>query len=160
MDYADLLQTAALLANYVDPADPEGIPSEASLRRAVSTTYYAAFHALSQSCADTLVGPNSADSTKEHWVIAYRSLEHRQVRNRFNNQVRMANFPDQIRAFAIRFIELQDLRHRADYDPEATFEPDEVLQLLGDARFAIEGFSAAPERERRLLAVYLIATLR
>ena len=160
MDYADLLQTATLLANYVDPGDLEGIPSEANLRRAVSSTYYAAFHALSQSCADTLVGPYSADSTREHWVTAYRTLEHRQVRNRFNNQGRMANFPDQIRAFAIRFIELQDLRHRADYDPEATFEPDEVLQLLGDARFAIDGFSAAPERERRLLAVYLIATLR
>ena len=37
MDYADLLRTATLLANYVDPGDPQGIPSEANLRRAVST---------------------------------------------------------------------------------------------------------------------------
>ena len=81
MDYADLLQTATLLANYVDPADPDGIPSEANLRRAVSTAYYAAFHALSQSCADTLVGPYSTVSTREHWITAYRTLEHRHVRN-------------------------------------------------------------------------------
>lgn len=160
MDYADLLQTATLLANYLDPADPEGIPSEANLRRAVSTAYYAAFHALSQSCADTLVGPYFADHTREHWIAAYRTLEHRQVRNRFNNQGRMANFPDQIRDFAIRFIELQDLRHRADYDPDATFEPDEVLQLVSGARVVIEAFNSAPDTERRLLAVYLIATLR
>ena len=160
MDYADLLRTATLLANFVDPANPEGVPSEANLRRAVSTTYYAAFHALSQSCADTLVGPSLADSTRELWFTAYRTLEHRQIRNRFNNGERMAGFSNQVRDFARRFVDLQDLRHRADYDPEATFEPDEVLQLLSDAGFAIEGFNAAPERERRLLAVYLIATQR
>ena len=160
MDYADLLQTATLLASHVDPADPGRIPSESNLRRAVSTAYYAAFHALSQSCADTLVGPYSTDSTREHWVAAYRTLEHRQVRNKFTNLRRMTSFSDQVRDFARRFNDLQDLRHRADYDPEATFAPAEVLQLLSNARFAIEGFSAAPERERRLLAVYLIATLR
>ena len=160
MDYADLLRTAMLLANYVDPSDPDGLPSEANLRRAVSTAYYAAFHALCQSCADTLVGPYSADSTREHWVTAYRTLEHRQVRNRFNNREHMAGFPEQVRHFARRFADLQDLRHHADYDPEATFADDEVLQLLTDTRVAIEGFNAAPERDRRLLAVYLIATLR
>lgn len=160
MDYADLLRTATLLANYVDPGDPQGIPSEANLRRAVSTAYYAAFHVLSQSCADTLVGPYSADATREHWVAAYRTLEHRQVRNKFNNRERMAGFSNQVRDFARSFVDLQDLRHRADYDPEATFEPDEVLQLVGDARDVLAGFNAASERERRLLAVYLIATLR
>ena len=160
MDYADLLRTATLLANYVDPADPEGIPSEANLRRAVSTAYYGAFHTLCQSCAETLVGPYSTISTREHWVTAYRTLEHRQVRNKFNNQGRMTSFPDQIRDFARRFADLQYLRHRADYDPEATFGHNEVFQLLTDTREAIESFNAAPERERRLLAVYLIATLR
>ena len=160
MDYADLLRTATLLASYVDPAYPEGIPSEANLRRAVSTAYYAAFHALSQSCADTLVGPYSADSTREHWVAAYRTLEHRQVRNRFSNRRGMTSFFDQVRDFASRFNDLQDLRHRADYDPQSTFAPAEVLQLLSNARLAIEAFTSAPETERRLLAVYLIATLR
>ena len=160
MDYADLLRTATFLANYVDPADPDALPSEANLRRSVSTAYYAPFHALSQSCADSLIGPYSADTTKEHWVTAYRTLEHRQVRNRFNNQGRMAGFTDQVRYFAGRFVALQDLRHLADYDPEAVFEPNEVIQLLINTQEAIEGFNAAPERERRLLAVYLIATLR
>ena len=160
MDYADLLRTATLLANYVDPADPDGSPSEANLRRAVSTAYYAAFHALSQSCADTLVGPYSTVSTREHWITAYRSLEHRQVRNRFNNRGRMASFSGQVRDFARGFANLQDLRHRADYDPEANFDPDEVLQLLSNTEEVIRGFNAASERERRLLAVYLIAILR
>ena len=160
MDYADLLQTATLLANYVDPGDPDRIPTDANLRRAVSTTYYAAFHALSQSCADTLVGPYSADYAREHWVAAYRTLEHRQVRNKFANLGRMTSFSNQVRDFARRFNDLQDLRHRADYDPQATFELDEVLQLVSDAHAVIEGFNSAPESERRLLAVYLIATLR
>ena len=55
---------------------------------------------------------------------------------------------------------MQDLRHRADYDPEASFEPGEVLQLISNCHVAIEGFNAVPETDRRLLAVYLIATLR
>ena len=160
MDYADLLRTATFLANYVDPADPDGRPSEANLRRSVSTAYYAAFHALCQSCADTLAGPYSTGAIREHWVTAYRTLEHRQVRNRFNNQERMARFPSSIRFFARRFADLQDLRHRADYDPEAIFEPAEVLQLLSNSYVAIEGFNGASERDRRLLAIYLIATLR
>lgn len=160
MDYADPLRTATLLANYVDPSDPDSIPSEANLRRAVSTAYYAAFHALSKSCADTLVGPYSADSTGEHWVTAYRTLEHRQARNRFNNQGRMASFPNDIRYFADKFIELQDLRHRADYDPESTFEHAEVLQLLSNTQEAIKSFMNVSDRNRRLLAVFLIATLR
>ena len=160
MDYADLLRTATLLANHVDPGDLTGIPSEANLRRAVSTAYYAAFHALCQSCADALVGASPTDSTREHWVIAYRTLEHRQVKNRFNNLGRMTSFSDRVRDFAERFVDLQDLRHSADYDPEATFEPDGVAQLLANTSAAIEGFNAAPETDRRLLAVYLIATLR
>ncbi len=55
---------------------------------------------------------------------------------------------------------MQDLRHRADYDPEAIFEPAEVLQLLSNSYVAIEGFNGASEMDRRLLAIYLIATLR
>ncbi|MYC29641.1 MAG: hypothetical protein F4X65_06065 [Chloroflexi bacterium] len=160
MDYADLLRTATFLANYVDPTDLDGRPSEANLRRSVSTAYYAAFHALSQSCADTLVGPYSEDSNEEYWVAAYRTLEHRQVKNKLNNGERMTRFSDQVRDFAKRLGDLQDSRHRADYDPEAVLEQDDVLQLLINTQAAIEGFNAVPERERRFLAVYLIATLR
>ena len=160
MDSADLLRTATLLAHYVDPGNPYGSPSEANLRRAVSTAYYAAFHALSQSFADSLVGPVATPSAREHWVNAYRTLNHRQVRNKLNDGERMAGFPGPIRRFAITFVELQDQRHSADYDPDASFNLQEVQQLVNDAQDAIDAFNAASEDERRLLAVYLVATRR
>lgn len=160
MDFADLLRTASLLAHYGDPGDPAGIPSEANLRRAVSTAYYAAFHALSQSCADSLVGPVATPAAREHWVNAYRTLDHRQVRNKLSNQRGMANFSVQIQDFAVKFVDLQGQRHSADYDPEASFNTLEVQFLVSDTQDAINVFNAASETERRLLAVYLFATRR
>ena len=160
MDSADLLRTANLLADYGDPGDPYGDPSEANLRRAVSTAYYAAFHALSQSCADCLAGPDPAPSAREHWVNAYRALDHQQVRKKFSNQRGMATFSGQIRGFALKFVELQDQRHSADYDPDASFNPQEVQQLVKDTQDAVAVFGAASENERRLLAVYLVVTRR
>ena len=160
MDSADLLRTATLLAHYVAPGDPYGSPSEANLRRAVSTAYYAVFQALSQSFADSLAGPAPAPSAREHWVNAYRTLDHRQVRNKFSNQRGMANFSVQIRDFAVKFVDLQGQRHSADYDPEASFNPQEVQQVVNDAEDAIALFSAASDDERRLLSVYLVAARR
>ena len=160
MDSADLLRTANLLADYGDPGDPYGIPSEANLRRAVSTAYYAVFHALCQSFADSLAGPAPGPLAREHWVNAYRTLDHRQVKNKLSNQRGMANFSGQIRSFADKFVDLQDQRHSADYDPEASFNPQEVQQVVNDAEDAIALFGAASEDERRLLAVYLVATRR
>ena len=49
----DLLDIARRLA--------EGNPTQADLRRAVSSVYYAVFHAICQSNADTLVGDNPQD---------------------------------------------------------------------------------------------------
>ena len=37
-----------------------GRPNQADLRRAVSTTYYALFHALARCCANTLIGATPA----------------------------------------------------------------------------------------------------
>ena len=160
MESADLLRTATLLAHYVDPGDPYGIPSEANLRRAVSTAYYAIFHALSQSFADSLVGPVTAPSARELWVNAYRTLDHRQVRNKLDNGGLMAGFSGPIRRFAITFVDLQGQRHSADYDPDASFNPHEVQQLVSDTQDAIAQFSAASQDERRLLSAYLVAVRR
>ena len=157
MDSADLLRTANLLADY---GDPYGIPSEANLRRAVSTAYYAVFHALCQSFADSLAGPDPAPAAREHLVNAYRTLDHRQVRNKLSNQRGMASFSGRIRDFAVKFVDLQSQRHSADYDPDTSFNPQEVQQLVKDAQDAIDTFNAASEDERRLLAVYLVAARR
>ena len=51
-------------------------PSQASLRRAVSTTYYALFHCMAENCADMLVGGPGSGRSRPAWHQAYRALEH------------------------------------------------------------------------------------
>ena len=56
MTPTDFIATARDLAQ----ANIRGRPRQTNLRRAVSTTYHALFHAIAGCCADTLVGgPNS-----------------------------------------------------------------------------------------------------
>ena len=51
---------------------------------------------------------------------------------------------------------IQDLRHRADYDPYAIFYHPEVLATIAEAHDYITAFRAAPARERRAFAVYVL----
>ena len=55
MNPDDLIRIARYLASTGTGINA-GRPSQADLRRAVSTTYYALFHALAQCCANTLIG--------------------------------------------------------------------------------------------------------
>ena len=54
MRWRDLIAASRLLASM---SDSDATPSPDSLRRAVSTAYYAVFHALANSNADCLIGP-------------------------------------------------------------------------------------------------------
>lgn len=54
-------------------------PKQANLRRAVSASYYAVFHALCRSNADALVGKGAARPTRA-WMQTYRALDHAQQR--------------------------------------------------------------------------------
>src|SRR5437016_12616823 len=56
-----------------------GRPRQAYLRRSLSTTYYALFHALAKMCADELIGVTQSGS--EAWVRVYRALEHGFAKN-------------------------------------------------------------------------------
>ena len=51
-------------------------PTQASLRRAVSTTDYALFHCMAENCADMLVGTLGTNRSQPAWQQAYRALQH------------------------------------------------------------------------------------
>ena len=61
-------------------------PRESDLRRAISTTYYALFHALCQNCADAFIGTQGAERSKTAWRQAYRSPRHNLVKVRLSDQ--------------------------------------------------------------------------
>ena len=93
-----------------------GRPSHAHLRRSISTSYYAAFHALS----DEVARPYARDVR----LSARRMLDHGSARDvaltLMNGKMPwLAGRPDchsHVKQFAEDFENLQLARHRADYD--------------------------------------------
>lgn len=61
-------------------ADPSAgtPPSDAQLRRAVSTAYYAIFHAALTSAAERFMG--AADARRPGYALLYRGFEHGRMR--------------------------------------------------------------------------------
>ena len=131
-------------------------PSQVSLRRALSTTYYALFHALAQNGADKLVGKTAALRDSEAWQMAYRSIEHRRASSVFRNGTFMARFPPAIREFGRFFIDMQTDRQRADYNPRANFTKSFVLKRIDFAERAIVRFRAANATDRRALSARIL----
>ena len=156
MNWQHLFDAARMLAG--DPgagiSPRPGRPRQAMLRRAISTAYYAMFHALCQSNADTLVGDAAMASNAELWVRTYRALDHRPARDRLNSYT-SAGAPA-LSNFASRFGTLQSQRHDADYNPRRTFSRSQVISMIDRAETATQAFYNMPAPQRRTLAVHLL----
>lgn len=138
------------------PDDPHHI----HLRRATSAAYYAMFHCLAESCANLIAGEYPRDVSRRAWVQVYRALEHGVVKNRTGNQRIFSRFSPDIRDFASIFVELQDKRNNADYNPFATFSEADVEGDIDDAETAINNFERISDRERRNFAIYILISIR
>lgn len=120
-------------------------PSQACLRRAASTAYYALFHALCAAAADTLVGER-ADET---WSRVYRAPNHAAARRACTNRELVERLPPGLHRFTTLFPTLQTRRHDADYEPKAAFVASEVLADISAAESVIAALAAAVLFERR-----------
>ena len=152
----DFIETARYLAG----ASRQGQPRETTLRRAVSTTYYALFHCLASCCADTIAGDSPDNRDPSAWNQAYRALEHRTAWNRCKDGGQNERFPSEIRKFATRFADLQIKRHRADYDPDADFSRNEVIHDIDAAENVIQCFTGASLKDRRAFVAYVLLPIR
>ena len=155
MTSGDLIRIARHLASGA-ASGRRGRPRQTDLCRAVSAAYYALFHALAQSCADTLAGSTPVNRTRPGWRQTYRALEHGLARHQCANRAMMSRFPLEIRRFGRLFVELQRERHLADYDPGITFNRTRVMQLVDQAVSIIDGFEAADRGQRRDFAIYVL----
>ncbi|MCY4184321.1 MAG: hypothetical protein OXD45_03260 [Rhodobacteraceae bacterium] len=154
MPPADLIAIARELVN-------RDHPRQAYLNRAMSTAYYAMFHALCRNCADTLVGPEGTPDRSSHaWNQAYRAVEHGYAKNQCKRKPVMDRFPETIRNFAVYFVTLQELRHEADYDPAISFQPDEVLNAIVDAEVMIDKLNNSTKRDRQAFSVWIAMNRR
>ena len=125
-----------------------GRPRRTDLCRAVSAAYYAMFHCLARTCADSLAGQAGTVGNRPMWRRVYRGLEHRQARTRCENVP--SSFPDSLQEFGQTFAALQGRRHLADYDPDYPFSKSNVITDINNARTAINGFvETAAQRPSR-----------
>ena len=147
MNSRDLIETARGLTE-LSPRRP----SQANLRRALSTAYYAVFHSLAGTIADILMGKGR----NEAWHQVYRALEHTSARNACRNMEVVRGFPPEIQGFADRFVVLQEARHRADYALDGRYYKPEVIELIDLAETAIALLEEADARHRRSFAAHVL----
>ena len=155
----DLLRIALYLASG-ETGSGLGRPRQTELCRAVSTAYYALFHTLARCCADMLVGVSPVARSQQAWRQTYRALEHGPAKNRCSRQNMLSKFPPEIEDFGQRFITMQRERHAADYDPQAVFSRDRVIQLIEETARTIARFNGVAAQDRRAFAVYVLFNLR
>ena len=131
---------------------------QASMRRAVSTAYYAVFHALCYVCADGLVCWSAKPELLEP---IYRSVDHGTARRILTGEAARRISPALLRLGDV-FANLQKQRHGADYLPPRIVlnGRGETLALIAQAREAVELIETLDSDARRTLAVLLIAKPR
>ena len=133
-----------------------GRPSQFSLRRAISATYYAMFHALARNGADMLVGTGPELRASSSWRHVYRGLEHLQAREICQNAKIMKEFPESIRDFGKIFVVMQQNRHEADYNPHERFTKASVTSNINDADRVIKNFKNADDKSRRKFSTLIL----
>ena len=144
-----LVGTARRLAS----SSAKGKPRQSDLRRAISTAYYALFHALAKDGADLFVGAAAAHPNNA-WSHAYRALDHGFAKTACQ-KARGLGFPASLISCAETFVRLQQQRHIADYDPIARFTRTEAALMVDEAEQAIGDLRAAGRADRRALAVLI-----
>jgi hypothetical protein len=160
MALADDLLAQAVLLTGLDATRPK----QASLRRAVSTAYYAVFHLLLAACVRKLapsvpasLGPRIA-----------RALAHSEIKDvclaiSKNNPgvilqgLMPSGFSAELRRVAQAFVRLQEARHHADYDLAITHDRVGTLYLVDQARAAFADWRTIQNSEEA--TVFLSALL-
>lgn len=152
MQPRDLIVTAKRLVGR----HRTGKPRQADLKRALSTAYFAMFHAVCRNCADCFVGKTAANRSLLAWRQAYRAVNHGTAKTQYGKKVVMDNFPIVIQNFASKFIELQNKRHQADYDSINKLRMGDVLTEINAAEVAIKKLQESSIKDKRAFAVWTV----
>ena len=159
MNPTELIALAHALVNGVITGGAAPV-SQTELRRAVSCAYYAMFHTLALSNANTLIGASSADQQRWAWQQTYRAADHRPTRNKLSSASLGNRFPRAIRRFGVVFADVQRVRHSADYDPHSEFSTTDVTELIDRVETTIANFNQTPADTRRDLAIHILTNVR
>lgn len=157
-----LLQQAERL---VQPP-PSGPPRQADVRRAISSAYYAVFHALLTAAADEAIGKTKRATAE--YALAYRSINHVWVKTlcqavasgstvgKLGALAPSGGFGRNLPATATAVLELQQRRLEADYDPLLRVKTADALLAIRTSRGAIRRLGNAPASKRKRFLVLLL----
>ena len=121
-------------------------PKQANLRRAISSAYYALFHLLiSESSGLYFVNRKlSARMSRTHrhaeMEKASRYFAIGKLPTAFQRDREPYSTPPDLKLVADAFVELQEARHKADYDLSSDFGRQEALSKVDSARQAFEAW--------------------
>jgi hypothetical protein len=151
----DLLQQANHLATYEGSS-----PSQAALRRSVSTAYYALFHLLVQDASQRWQGSVAAVSGLErafnHGPMKTSSIQFRDS-NWTDWQGIIQPIPAGLQSVARAFVDLQEERHTADYNNHKQWALADVQTLLDTATAAFQDWLTV--RTHPMAGNYLLSML-
>jgi uncharacterized protein (UPF0332 family) len=128
-------------------------PSQANLRRAVSSAYYALFHQLVEDSSAELMGGGRENAQLRGLLRrAYLHSDMRKASKSFASDwgalpsgvracVRNPCLPPELTRMAKTFTLLQEARHDADYDLSVRFIREEVVFLLNETDQAFVAWS-------------------
>jgi hypothetical protein len=149
-------------ARHLATLDPRR-PKQASLRRAISTAYYALFHLLSAEASQLYAGDFALT------CCIGRSISHgdmyeipKEFANGdwpklFNSVKSRYSVPQHLKDVAQAFVELQEARHNADYELGKTYARSDAVTVVARAQRAFQDWNSI--RKEDLARIYLACFL-
>lgn len=129
---------------------------QAAMRRAVSSAYYAVFHALCSACVAGLAGRVRGSASTQ----IYRALDHGTARRRLMEREALAIHPT-VEAIGASFRILQEHRHAADYaPPDHRLTSPQTRALVEQAAEIIRLIQGWDSDVRMRVAVHLLVASR
>ncbi len=153
--HAELLDTARYLLRR-----NQNRPTQADLRRSISTAYYALFHRLIDDAVSRLI---AGDDRQAAFARAFDHGDMRDACRRVNQPPKDfaplvgVSVPTELRTLAELFVQLQTERHDADYNRGKQFVRAEARQRLEELALALEGWERI--RTESAVDVFLLLLL-
>ena len=164
MSLPDPEKLLLLAESLISSGGPE--PGQENLRRAISSAYYAVFHAVLTDVADNFQGRDARQSP--NYSLLCRSVDHRRARQlcddlkkdklpeKYQKYLPAGGLGPELTQFSEQFGVLQDLRTSADYDPQFHINGSDTTLAVDIGRTAIRNFASATHEQRAAFASLLL----
>ena len=143
LDPTALIDSADQAVNNAPPISP----SREAIHRAISTAYYAVFHAISAINADVQHGVPTNPAAAQAWINTYRQMRHGFATRSLSQN--LFSLIQDARHLTNGFINLKTARETADYDPNRVMTVGDANYWIGQARAALIAMQAMTAADRQ-----------